>query len=201
MSDCRGRDTALLAPGASVENSCDGCQQDITPIEMGRPFIKMREAEENRRDDEAVRRPMRRSNKFCSPAAKEKFFGHGGKEKYQNPAQESVADSRQVAMGMDEAERQAKRDYDREQRRSVPASRFSNHSSANENRSRLRATAGWPEIRTSPHRPKIIHSRRAVRRARRVEPAQVDGQTQHQQDESVAPVAALLGIDGRGSHE
>src|SRR5208283_2240761 len=46
------------------------------------------------------------------PGAKEEFFGYGGKEKYCHPAQEGAADSRQVAMGMDEAERQSERDDD-----------------------------------------------------------------------------------------
>ena len=50
MGDGGGGHAAAFAPGAAVENSCDGGEQYITPVEVCRPFVEVREAEEHRGD-------------------------------------------------------------------------------------------------------------------------------------------------------
>ena len=96
MRNGRGRHAPLLPPGPSVENPGDGCQQHIAPVEMRHqsPFIEMRESEQDRRNHQRGTPSDTPLEQVLHPPAKEKFFGHSGKEKDQNPAQDRTANSR-----------------------------------------------------------------------------------------------------------
>src|SRR5271167_2556164 len=48
VGDCRGWDSPLSSPCPAVENAGDACQHDITPVEVRRSFVEMRESEQHR---------------------------------------------------------------------------------------------------------------------------------------------------------
>src|SRR5271154_6402738 len=112
MSDRRGRHTAILPPRPSVENSRNRRQQHITPVEVRRPLIEVREPEQERRYYQSRAPSHSPLEQILHPASKEEFLGHGSKEKYRNPAQERAA-SRQVAMRMDKPQRQSQHQHQR----------------------------------------------------------------------------------------
>jgi len=102
----------MLAPGAAVKNSRDGCEQDVGPIEMGGAFIEVRESEEDGRDHQRRTPSDAALQQVLQPGAKVELFGDGSEEKYSDPAQERAADSWQVSMGMDESQRETQRKND-----------------------------------------------------------------------------------------
>ena len=51
VRDRRGRHTSLFSPRAPIENPCDRGQQYVAPIEVRRPFVEVRQTEEDRRND------------------------------------------------------------------------------------------------------------------------------------------------------
>jgi hypothetical protein len=44
MGNGRGSYAAILPPGSAIENACNGCQQDIPPVEKRRPLIEVGQA-------------------------------------------------------------------------------------------------------------------------------------------------------------
>jgi hypothetical protein len=77
------------------------------------PLIEVRQPEQHRCNHQSCTPTYAPLQQVLHPGAKEEFFRHGGKEEYPYPAQQRAADSRQVAMRMDEAQRQSQRQNDR----------------------------------------------------------------------------------------
>src|ERR1035438_6599238 len=117
-------DAALLAPYASVEDAGDRCQQNVAPVEMCGALVEVREAEENGGDHKRRAAAYAALQQVLHPGAEEEFFRHRGKEKYCHPAQQGAADSRLVAMGMDKAQRQPERNYDRREEKKLTQADF-----------------------------------------------------------------------------
>src|SRR5208283_1734048 len=102
----------LLPPGAAVENTRNGGEQDVAPVEICGTFVEVRKAEEHRRDQQSCAPSDAPLQQVLHPGTKEKFFGHSGEEEDRHPAQQRAANSRQVAMGMNEAQRQPEHEND-----------------------------------------------------------------------------------------
>src|SRR5271165_2245058 len=105
VRDGRRRDTAVLAPGAAVENSRDGGQQNVAPVEVRGTFIEVREAEQRGSDDERGAASEAALEQILHPGAEEKFFRDGDKNKNSRPRKNCLARRGQVGMGMDKSER------------------------------------------------------------------------------------------------
>ncbi len=116
VGDGRGGYSPLLAPGPSVENPGDACQHNITPVEVRRTFIEMREPEQNRSDHQRCPASHAPFQQILHPGAKKEFLGNSDGE---SPEPALLREPRAKSMP-------------------VRATRFSSHSSGNESQSRCR---------------------------------------------------------------
>src|ERR1700685_3258851 len=71
---------------------------------MHRSFIEVRQSKQRRRDQQRCQTAHAAFEQILHPAAKEKFFGQGGEEKYQQPSQSRRAQIRCVGVRMDKTE-------------------------------------------------------------------------------------------------
>src|SRR5580658_6232632 len=192
MSDRRSRHAPLLAPCTSIEDSSDCRQQNIGPVEMrhGRAstFIEVRQPKQNRRDHQRCPPSHAPLQQVLHPGAKEKFFRCGSKDEYPYPAQERDADSWQVAMRMDEAQRQSQHKNEGREENELPQTSFPVAPFQMEIET---GSAQLPDrqkyIQASIHQKQFVQGLQTAR-PRPFEPAQIHSQPQNQQNQGVSPV-------------
>jgi hypothetical protein len=145
-------------------------------------LVEVREAEENGGDHKRRAAAYAALQQVLHPGAEEEFFGHRGKEKYCHPAQQGAADSRLVAMGMDKAQRQPERNYDRREEKKLTQADFPVAPFQMEVESSSAQLANREKsIEARIDQKQFVQSAETVR-PRVVKPAQIHGQPQHQQD-------------------
>ena len=113
MRDAGGRHASILSPRPSIENSCDGREQYIAPVEMRGaevPFVEVRQAEQNRSEDQRREPSYAPLQQILYPGTKEKFLGDGNKNEDSHPAKRSLPDYGNIVVGMDEPQGQTEQD-------------------------------------------------------------------------------------------
>src|SRR5258705_415680 len=74
MRDRRRPHPPLLTPSSSIENSSQGSKHNVSPVEVLRAFIEVREPEQNSSRQQRPALPKTALQKVLHPAAKKKLL-------------------------------------------------------------------------------------------------------------------------------
>ncbi len=195
VGDCRSRHAAILAPCAAIEDSGDACHQDVAPVEVGRSFIEMREAEQRGRNPERRSASHPPFQKILDPGAKIKFLGNGNEDKDIDPGW-NHREAQGVAMRMEKAEHESQGECQRRKENQFVQPGFPIAPVEVKIKARpAKAADGDESIQRGIDEKQFSQARKPAR-PRPLEPAQINGQPQSQENDRVSPIAALFGIGG-----
>src|SRR4051794_14265141 len=100
MRNGRCSHPALLAPRPAIENSRQRGQQHITPVEMHRTLVPVRQAEQSCRQEQRRIAPYPPLQQVLQPSAKEEFFRNGDEEEGEEKCAGKLRQPRQISMEM-----------------------------------------------------------------------------------------------------
>lgn len=101
------------APCATVEEPCDGGEQDVAPVEVGGTLVEVGEAEEDRGEREGCAGSEAALQQILHPAAEEELLRNSDEEKREHERAGGEQRFGQRSVEMQEPERKPESDGDR----------------------------------------------------------------------------------------
>src|ERR1700722_1970754 len=197
MCDRRCRNAPPLPPCPPIKNSGNGCQQNITPVEVSGTLVEMGKPKQHCRDHQRPASSDAPFQKILHPRAKIKFLRDCNKNKDINPR----PDHRQMkrsAMRMQKSQRQSCSQNERRKEKQFPQSRLP----IAPMKMKIKSRPAQPLDRAESVQPCIYQQQLAEAaqpaRPRAFQPAEINRQPQRQQNNRVSPIASLLRIRRRG---
>jgi len=187
MGDAGGEQALAIAPGASVEDSGDGSEQDVTPVEWAR-LVEVREAEDGGGEDDRAGAAKTGFEHVLQESAEEKFFGDGDEEEGDQKSGSGGGGVRQSAVRRDEVKGNAERDDDRGEEEKLAKS--------DEEIAQARSKVVTDVVERASHEEGVQggvdHQEfregvQAVMRKRAVKPVEFDGEADDGEGEDVLP--------------
>jgi hypothetical protein len=106
----RGSDAALITPGATVENSGDGSEQDVAPVEERGALVPVGKAEEHGGEEQGHGTAEAPFEQILQPAAKEELLWYGDAQKGEEECAEGRERSRPHGMKVEKSQDPAEED-------------------------------------------------------------------------------------------
>jgi len=198
VGDGGGGNAVVASPGAAVENAGDGSEQDVTPVKERGALIEVGKAEEDCSGEEGGDAAEAALEEILHPAAEEDFFGECDGDKSGNPRGDKEPGVVDVAMEVKEAEGESDGDRDEHVEEEL-------------------AEAGGPvavaKAKAVPDAGEAADGEEGVKAGVKegelaecgefvgpggLEPAEVDGEPERNEDEEIEKVAALAGVEAGG---
>jgi len=190
-----------MTPGAPVENSGNGGEQDVAPVEVRGALVEMRQAEKHSGEDEGGDASHTSFEEVLQPSAKEKLFGHGDQEEREREGGESAGRAGHDGMQVKEAGGEPDDDGDgRVEEEFAPANAEVARAQAEVESDSVELADAEEGVDAGIEQKDFIEGDEA-RRPCGLEPAEIDSEAEDDEDEEVAPIAALVGIGATGAVE
>jgi hypothetical protein len=104
VADGGGADATLLAPGSPVEESGDGCEQDVAPVEVKGALVEVGEAEEAGGQQKRCVAADAALEEVLHPAAEEELFRDRDEEEREDIGCGEMGEARPEWVKVQEAE-------------------------------------------------------------------------------------------------
>src|ERR1700761_8332893 len=98
MGDGRSTHPALLTPRPSIEDPRESRKHNISPVEVHRALIEVRQPEENSRHQQGPALPQTALQKILHPPAKEKLLRNRNKKEREDPGQHDMRNGRNIGV-------------------------------------------------------------------------------------------------------
>ena len=194
MGDGGRSDAAVLTPCSTVEDSSDGGEQDITPVEVQGALVEVGQAEEDCGEEERGVASDAALEQVLHPAAEEELFGDSDEEEGEDGGCDCSREAWPDWVEVEEAEGEAEGDGDG----SVEGELAQADGDVAEAEAEIEAyvveAANEEEGVDAGVEEEHLVEDGEVRGPGGLEPAEVYGEAERDKDEVIAPVAALVGV-------
>lgn len=202
----------VATPGTAVEDAGDSGEQDVAPIEVDSALVEVGQAEESGCEEQRGGAAEAALEKILEPSAKEELFRNGDEEESKEPCdgkgQEGGPDAPAVepgqfrdvqkAMEMEEAEAKAERERDGHvEGQLAQAGGEVAHAQAEVEADTVQGAQGEETVEAEVEKEDLVEEVEVLRPGG-LEPAEIDGEAEDEQDKKILPGAPLFGEIGIG---
>ena len=198
VGDGGGGDATVGSPGAAVEDAGDGGEEDVASVEVEGVLVEVGEAEEGGGEEERGGAAEAAFEEVLHPAAEEDFLGERDGEEGVDPEGCDEPGMGDAAVEVEESESEAERDGDgRVEEEFAEAGAEVAEAEAESVADAGELADGEESIEAGVEEDELAEDVDAGRPGG-LEPAEIDGEAEGDEDEEVQPVGALLGVEAGG---
>jgi hypothetical protein len=188
----------VSAPGAAIEDSGDGGEQDVTPVEEGGALVEVGKAKDHGGDEQGGSAANTAFEEVLDPTAEEDFFRERDADEGGEPRGDEEPGMVNVAMEVEEAEREAEGDGDGEVKKKLAeASGPVALAEAEVEADGSEAADSEEGVEARIEESELAEEGEFVGPGG-FEPAEVDGEAERDEDEEVEEVATLSRVEPGG---